>query len=661
MPEEGVNLQQGKLAWDGSVDYADAESGGLQAAGKLKLELSGLGLATFDEVAQPAMSGQAGHLALDSRLEVKQLHDQPLQIQQEGLVRLDDLQFAQAGNSLSNKQLQWEGSTDLTLADAVTVKTRGAITGDGLAFDMPGQGVNLQQGKLAWDGTVDYADAESGGLQVAGKLELEQTRLDPRDVDLRLVNFGTLAIESIQVRGVDNITIDNLAIDNAVFAQALTGPDAAEGKDKEPPPLEIASLKFDHIEVTDGKRLSIDTILSDQATYVARRSKGGEWRMATIMGSLPFPVDEDKSAAAGQEAPEEKPGSIRVGVLKNTNATLTLEDYSVSPAFKTRFNLLEVTKDIDTAKPNQDTSVYLKGYIAKHNSIEVKGTVRPFAEPVSMNLQSHIEGLEMPPFSPYVIDAIGHRIDSGQLDADSTVVIDKGKLDGTNELTMRSLELTSVKGKQLDKMESELAVPLNKGLDMLRDDNDVIRLKLPITGDLDNPDFDASDAINQAVAKATKEGAITTLTLLLQPYGTLITVARYAADKASEIKLDPVVFSPASAEIDVARHDYLDKVAGIIKQRPNVNVRLCGVATAADRTALQEQALAADEDKKKKKAEQQAPAITDEQLIELADQRDAAIKDYFIEKHAVKPGRLVACKPAIDAEEGVEPRVDLLI
>jgi hypothetical protein len=624
------------------------------------LKVTGLPLATFDAMAQPAISGLAGRLTLDTRLELKQLHGQPVQAQQEGLIRLDDLQFVQAENSLSNKLLQWQGSIDLTLADAVTIRTRGVITSDDLVFDMPGEGVNLQQGKLVWDGSVDYADTESGGLQVAGKLELEQTRLDPRDKDLRLVHFGKLAIESIRVQGVDRITIENLAIADVVFAQALTGADAPEGKDREPPPLKIASLGFDKIEVTDGKRVSIDTILSDHATYVARRNKGGEWRMATILGSLPFADDDEETLeAVGQQAPDDEATSIRVGVIKNTNATLTLEDNSVSPAFQTRFNMLAVTRDIDSAKPDQDTHVYLQGNIAKHNKVEIKGTVRPFAETLSMNLEAHIEGLEMPPYSPYAIDAIGHRLDSGQLDADSTLVLDKGKLDGMNNLTLRSLVLSPVESKSLDKMEIHLAVPLNKALDMLRDEHDVIRLKLPITGDLDNPNFDASDAINQAVARATREGVITSLTLLLQPYGSLVTVARYAAEKAAEIKLDPVVFTPASADIDAAHHDYLDKVAGIIKQRPNVNVRLCGVATAADRVALQEQALVADKDKKK--SQQQAPANDDRQLIDLADRRDATIKDYFIDKHGVKPGRLVACKPVIDAAEGAEPRVDLLI
>jgi len=504
---------------------------------------------------------------------------------------------------------------------------------------------------------------DTGELEVNGKLHLEKTRVGVAGSNVQLASFEVLDAEDISVQGMDAIKTGSVSIDTAKFAEILGETDesgvTAAG---EPPPLKIASLVFENIEFTDGKRVSIDSILSDQATYVAQRNKGGEWRMATIMGSLPFADQEEaKPEAAGEQAPGDAATSFRIGVLKNTNATLTLEDTSVSPAFKTRFNLMVVTKDIDSAKPHQDTHVYLKGNIAKHNKVEIKGTMRPFAESLSMNLETHIEGLEMPPYSPYAIDSIGHRLDSGQLDADSTMVLDKGELDGMNNLTLRSLVLSPVKSKQLDKMNSQLAVPLNKALDMLRDNHDVIRLKLPITGDLDNPNFDASDAINQAVAKATKEGAITSLTLLLQPYGSLITVARYAAEKAAEIKLDPVVFSPATADIDAARYEYLDKVAGIVKQRPNVNVRLCGVATAADRTALQEQALAADGDKKKKAAAQEAPAIDDAQLIDLADRRDGAIKDYFIEKHGVKAGRLVACKPAIDAAEGAEPRVDLLI
>ncbi|MGD2056658.1 MAG: hypothetical protein PVJ15_07615, partial [Gammaproteobacteria bacterium] len=165
---------------------------------------------------------------------------------------------------------------------------------------------------------------------------------------------------------------------------------------------------------------------------------------------------------------------------------------------------------------------------------------------------------------------------------------------------------------------------------------------------------------------ATKKGAMTYLTLALQPYGTLITVAQLAGEMAAKVRLDPVIFPAGSTAIDYARFEYLDKVAGILKDRPEVNIKLCGVAVEADRAAFQEQASApAGGDGKEKQAEAApepaAQVISDDRLLALADERDSAVKEYLITKHAVNAARLVACQPRIDADAAAEPRVDLLI
>jgi hypothetical protein len=53
--------------------------------------------------------------------------------------------------------------------------------------------------------------------------------------------------------------------------------------------------------------------------------------------------------------------------------------------------------------------------------------------------------------------------------------------------------------------------------------------------------------------------------------------------------------------------------------------------------------------------------VSDERLIDLANSRDDAVKDYLVSRHGIKPGRLVACQPVIDPAEGAGPRVDLLL
>ncbi len=55
--------------------------------------------------------------------------------------------------------------------------------------------------------------------------------------------------------------------------------------------------------------------------------------------------------------------------------------------------------------------------------------------------------------------------------------------------------------------------------------------------------------------------------------------------------------------------------------------------------------------------------VTDQQLLELAKERAAFVKDRLVIKYGVTASRLVACTPEIDAAEDDDnvARVDLLI
>jgi hypothetical protein len=618
------------------------------------VKLSGLETGAFSGLVQPQIRELSGRLTLDFRLKVSYAEGKPLQLEQAGIVRLDGLQLGQQDYRLGYERLQWDGTTTLTGTGELAVDTSGELAGSGLDLVMPARRFRLQQGELNWQGRVAYAGGEAAGLQASGRFSLDKAEVDAVDGETGLVGFDALSIDSIDVQGLESISIDNLVITNATLADTAAVDEAALPDAVQAKPLEIASLGFDHIEIRDGRRIAIDTIESREARYTAVRGKDGKWRIATILESLPF-MDAGEQETTGEDA---EPGSVRIGELRNIDMVVRVEDRTVRPPFRVQLEATQTTSNIDTDRPDQDTHVHLKGRTSRHDSIEIKGTIQPMASPVSVDLEGHIEGLEMPLLTPYAIASIGHRLDSGQLDAESTIRVDQGRLEGMNTLVMTGLRVSPVKGEELEQMQSQLAVPLDKGLDMLRDGNDVIRLKLPIKGDLDNPDFDASDVINQAVARATREGAIASLTLLLQPYGSLITVARYAADKASAVRLDPVVFAPASSDLDKARHEYLDKVAGIIEKRPGINIKLCGVATAADRDAL---ARRTGKDGQQDKPATAAVAVSDEQLIDLANSRDTAVKEYLVSRHGIKPGRLVACQPVIDPAEGAGPRVDLLL
>ena len=66
-------------------------------------------------------------------------------------------------------------------------------------------------------------------------------------------------------------------------------------------------------------------------------------------------------------------------------------------------------------------------------------------------------------------------------------------------------------------------------------------------------------------------------------------------------------------------------------------------------------------DKPGEKAPVEPVRISDDQLLDLATRRAAAVIDYLVSKHSISASRLAACQPSIDSTPAGKGRVDLLI
>jgi hypothetical protein len=343
---------------------------------------------------------------------------------------------------------------------------------------------------------------------------------------------------------------------------------------------------------------------------------------------------------------------------------MILDDKTVKPPFNMRLTFTEaVMKNIDNGKIDQDSPLTIKARISKHSHISVKGTMQPFAARPTLDLVNHVDGISLPQLTPYTVAALGYALKSGHLDADSTLKINKGVIDSRNNLVIRGLEISPVDNESREKLDGSLSVSLDTALGMLRDKNDTIKLDLPVSGDIDSPDFEISDIINTAVSKAVMQGSMTYLKFALQPYGALITVAELAGEAATKVRLQPVNFEAGQAVPAGESDSYLEKVAGILEERPEINIKICGLAVAADRAALGGGSAVKDAKAKTDGSDKDVVAATDQQLLGLASKRAGFVKDRLVIKYGVTASRLVACTPEIDDSEDDDsvPRVDLLI
>ena len=220
-------------------------------------------------------------------------------------------------------------------------------------------------------------------------------------------------------------------------------------------------------------------------------------------------------------------------------------------------------------------------------------------------------------------------------------------------------------------------MPLDSALKLLRDKQNNVKLNIPISGDISDPQFSVADSVNKVLAQTLQTSALSYLKFMLGPYGIGISLAEMAIEHASKIRLNPILFAPGSADLDEAAIDYLKRVGAILKEHPEVQVVVCGVATERDRAALSGNPPAqagaqpaapkgdkedkADKVKTRSQKEPAASVSTDAALQALAKKRSKGIEDQLINVHGIEVKRLIGCKSEIDKNADAKPRVDLAI
>jgi len=184
-------------------------------------------------------------------------------------------------------------------------------------------------------------------------------------------------------------------------------------------------------------------------------------------------------------------------------------------------------------------------------------------------------------------------------------------------------------------------MPLDKTLVLLRKKDDSIHLDIPITGDVNNPNFNPMDAIITATSKA----ATVTLITFYTPYGLIYAGGNIAFDLATALNFDPITFSPGSSELQGENKAQLDNLSKLMTEKPGIHLTLCGVTNQQDAAVLFPDFKEQIEDSIKAAKAFSLTASQAKKLEDLAQQRQVNSKNYLIAEHAIAHERLILCAP----------------
>ena len=420
---------------------------------------------------------------------------------------------------------------------------------------------------------IDSGLGKQGKIQASGQVNLNpvsaKLKVDTKDIDLRVAQSYISPFIRLELRsGMLGSNLDVNLKSTEPLALQITGRaqvdqlhtlDTLKTRDF----LKWQRLVVEGLNYQHGNSLSIDKInlLQPYARFMINDDR------TTNVDDLliPQPADSGAKSTAKSSASNEKPLGIRIGQIAINDGSANFADFSLTPNFATAIQQLNGqigTIDSRQAKP---ASVDIKGKVDRYAPVTIKGSVNPFDPMAALDIATSFKRVELTTLTPYSGKFAGFRIRKGRLNLDLHYVITKGQLKAENKVVVEQLQL----GEKVDSADA-VDLPIRLAIALLKDTDGKISIELPVTGDLNNPQFSVMPIVWQTLRNLVVRAATAPFKFI----GGLVTGGG-AQD------LGNVSFAAGSSALNKDAESALDSLAKALKERPALRLEIEGTAAAS--------------------------------------------------------------------------------
>jgi uncharacterized protein involved in outer membrane biogenesis len=426
-----------------------------------------------------------------------------------------------------------------------------------------------KQGKLTADGEVNLAP-------VSARLNVQTKDIDLRVAQSYISPFIRLELRSgmlgsdlaVNLKGTEPLA---LSVTGRAQVDQLHTLDTLKTRDF----LKWQQLVVEGLNYQHGDSLSIDKInlLQPYARFMINDNR------TTNVDDLLIPQPADtgaKPAAAKPAASKDKPLGIHIGGIAINDGSANFADFSLTPNFATAIQQLNGSIGTIDSRQAKPASVDIKGKVDRYAPVTIKGAVNPFDPMASLDIATSFKRVELTTLTPYSGKFAGYRIRKGRLNLDLHYVIVKGQLKAENKVVVEQLQL----GEKVDSPDA-VSLPLKLAIALLKDVDGKISIELPVTGDLNNPQFSVMPIVWQTLRNLIVKAAAAPFKLI----GGLV------AGGGSQ-DLGTVSFAPGSSDLSKDAEAALVKLSQALKERPALRLEIEGTAAkSSDGPLIAEQRL----------------------------------------------------------------------
>jgi uncharacterized protein involved in outer membrane biogenesis len=426
------------------------------------------------------------------------------------------------------------------------------------------------------DLTLEAGSAAGGSLSVSGAV-----RGVPLDVGLDVGVEGLSLLPALPyATDAMNLEVTSLLADAAGrVTLSADEPFAYAGKaslralhsrlpDEEAQLIGWQAMDAEGIELTlAGRSLRIGKVALSEPFLRVLINEDGEMNLAAIAPADPAAAPDEQPDAAPDAGSDAEPFAIGVGRVEIRAGTMDFTDLNLPIPFAALVKPMQGQVSAITSGSPTPARVELDGDVNEYGAATIRGSLDVFEPKRVMDLELDFRNIEMPDLTPYTVKFAGREIADGSLDVDLSWSIRDGRLEANNRMVINDLELGA-------KVESPgaLSLPLDLAVALLTDTQGRIDLAVPVSGDLNDPEFRYAPLVFKALGNVL--GKIVTA-----PFRFL---ASLLGGDAEDADLEFVGFVAGDAALRGPEAEDLEKLATALTQRPELLLEV-GAAFDAER------------------------------------------------------------------------------
>ncbi|OYV46603.1 MAG: hypothetical protein B7X10_04835, partial [Burkholderiales bacterium 21-58-4] len=213
----------------------------------------------------------------------------------------------------------------------------------------------------------------------------------------------------------------------------------------------------------------------------------------------------------------------------------------------------------------------LNGQVDRFGLASAIGRIDLFDPANFTDIKVMFSNVNMPRLTPYSSTFAGRKIDAGKLSLNLEYKIRHRQLEGDNQIIIDNIKL----GERVESPQAK-DLPLDLAIAILEDPDGRIDLGLPISGNLDDPQFSYGGIIWKAIVSIFEKIATAPFKALGALFG------------GGGEQIGSIHFDPGAAGLSPPEQEKIVRIAGILGKRPGLALTVHGVYSDADRDALQD-------------------------------------------------------------------------